>query len=262
MASENLNNPAGRLHALLTQLYLRGQQPGAQNATAWDALASILSPGDAPLSASFMQSFTTVLCLPTQVRTAVAALDLEQEDKEDLLEHLDEIEKALNAVTSRSHNLGQTLSIFAPNGEVPRSAAMKSLSTCSRALSRHAAEPTLSNEALAAITEAVQDLMREIIEAEIDPAVKLQLLPHLRALLAAIQNVRVGGVTPIEVATDALAGAVMRRPTILTYLKKVPQLLTKTVALFTTVNAALSTEQQAQQDAQELAHHIVKMLTS
>lgn len=100
-----------------------------------------------------MQRLTTVLCLPTQVRTAVAALDLEQEDKEDLLEHLDEIEKALNAVVSRSHNLGQTLSIFAPNGEVPRSAAMKSLSTCSRALSRHAAEHTLSNEALAAITE-------------------------------------------------------------------------------------------------------------
>ncbi|MEU6235389.1 hypothetical protein [Kitasatospora sp. NPDC047058] len=253
MAVEYTDNPAGRLRSLLLALHDRVQREGDK--PAWECWAWLLAPDAPPSSPGPWTRFAAVLQLPGQIREAVASLDLDEEDKEHLIEHLDKIENALAASTTTGHSMTHVLSIFAPAADVPGSAAIQSLLTCSRALHRHCPEREASEEALQRISEAVTQLMEEILESAVDADIKRLLLAHLRSVLEAVQNARVTGQAPIEEATDAMLGAIARRPSVVARLQSLG-LLSRIKTTIDTVNAVLAMEQEGNR----LIHKVMEML--
>ncbi|KJY32156.1 hypothetical protein [Streptomyces sp. NRRL S-495] len=254
MAVDYTDNPAGRLRSLLLSLHDLYRARGEM--VAWEAMAELLQePASSPQA---LIRYADVLRLPGEIRDAVASLDFDEEDKEHLLEHLDRVELAL-VHAGRHNGLTGVLSMFAPAGEVPNSAAVQSLQTCSRTLHRHVAEHELDEEALERITATVTGLMEDVLAAPgLDSDIKRLLLTHLRSILEAVQNVRVTGQGPVEEATDALVGAIARRPSVITRLRGFGNLLPRVRETVDVVNAALAMEQ----DANRLVHNVMDAITS
>jgi hypothetical protein len=107
--TQYLDNPAGRLHALLLEVHAANRQNFG--VSAWDAWARILVPEQPPTSGAVFVALAELLQLPGAVRDAVAALDTDEEEKAELVEDLDKIEVGLEHAANRSQQLG----------EVPRS---------------------------------------------------------------------------------------------------------------------------------------------
>ncbi|MBY8888058.1 hypothetical protein K7472_24920 [Streptomyces sp. PTM05] len=211
--AEHLDNPAGRLHALLLELHRRHSQ-SPQGALAWDALAAITVPQYGASSPEAVVALAQVLALPMEIRDAVAAFTVDDVDEmEHLLEHLDEVESALALMTNRGQNLQQFFIKFAPGCDVPRSAAVGRLSTCSRALRSYRPEPVISAEDLSRIEQAITSLMSDVAEMELEPDARILLLRHLHAMLRAVHQVRITGCAPLEESLDAFVGALVRQPT-------------------------------------------------
>ncbi|WP_030180379.1 hypothetical protein [Streptomyces sp. NRRL S-813] len=153
---------------------------------------------------------TRLLELPAEIRAAVEALDEDGEEKEHLVEHLDKVEAFLTAVTNRSHTLGQAYQAITVGGDVPNSAAVQSLGTCSRRLHRLSPEPVIPREEIDRLIQSVTALMDEIRASSLESAAKLLLLHHLHRLLQALDLVRITGAAPVEESFDAFLGAVTR----------------------------------------------------
>lgn len=202
------DNPAGRLRTLLIELH--GTPP---NTPAWERVAALLVPTDTPSSPAALRAMTRLLELPSDIRTAVEALDEDEEEKEHLVEHLDKVEAFLTSVANRNANLGQALqSTFAAGGDIPNSAAVQSLSTCSRRLHRYSPEPVIPREEIDELIQSVTALMNDIRASSLDGAAKGLLLHHLYRLLQALDLIRITGAAPVEESLDALIGAVSRNP--------------------------------------------------
>ncbi|MFD7645746.1 hypothetical protein ACFV4P_34460 [Kitasatospora sp. NPDC059795] len=253
MASEFLDNPAGRLRRLLLDLHAAHGGRGEQ-ISAWHLWTEVLNPDGGIDDVETWTRFLAVLQLPGRIRTAVEGLGLDEDEQEHLLEHLDRVERGLAQATHRHpalHNFAQ----FAPAGDIPNSAAVQSLQTCSRALHRLAGEAMASEEDLRRISQVVAELMEEVLGSELDSDLKGLLLTHLRAVQEAVQNARVSGQRPIEEATDALVGALRRRPSLLTRLAGAAGWLPRVKETVDTVNTVLGMEEQAR----ELTHRVLEL---
>ncbi|MER5300189.1 hypothetical protein ABT039_12120 [Streptomyces lasiicapitis] len=203
-----LDNPAGRLHKLLLDLHSATPNDQQQkNKQAWMAIVELIDTGASlAREASIVGA---VVALPGQIRDAVAGLDEDQERKDHLLSHLDEVEGGMSQVLSRQ-SLYAMFTTFATGGVVPQAAAINSLSHCSWALHSDARELTISDDDLARIIEMIKSLMTEIAEAELPSNVKRAMLNHLAALLQAAHDVRFAGTQPLDDALFALMGATGR----------------------------------------------------
>ncbi|MFD4546466.1 hypothetical protein [Streptomyces sp. NPDC058466] len=201
------DNPAGRLRTLLLEL---GKMP--PNVLAWEGLAEILVPGASRSTPDVFRAMTLLMDLPVDIRNAVAALDEEdEEEKEHLVEHLEKVEAFLVTTASRSASLSHALqSTFAPGGDVANSAAVQSLSTCSRRLHRCSPEPVIPQQELDELVGAVNSLMNDIRASSLNGAAKSLLLHHLHRLLQALDLIRITGAAPVEESLDAFFGAVSR----------------------------------------------------
>ncbi|MFC8005593.1 hypothetical protein ACFUCH_13335 [Streptomyces olivaceus] len=202
------DNPAGRLHKLLLDLHAAlptdQQQKSKQ---AWAAIVDLI--GNEAGLAGEASIISGVVALPAQIREAVGALREDDERKEHLLAGLDGIERAMNHVMMRQHLYG-VFTAFATNGVVPQSAAVSSLSYCSYELHRSIPEVTISDDDLVRIVEMINDLLREVSEAELPNVVKRAMLNHLTVLLQAAHNVRFAGTQPLDDALFALSGSIGR----------------------------------------------------
>lgn len=213
--SEYLDNPAGRLHELLIELHRA--TPREQNNAAWNAWVGILTPPETPVdSPEAVAAIARLLELPAAVRAAVAALDpdkVDEDEKAELVEDLDKIETGLRLTTQQSHPVKQIFAPFAPSGDVPRSAAVRTLKMCARKLHRLAPEPMTSADDLDRLAESVVELMQEVQDADLSPKTKALLLRHLHLLLQAIHSVRITGIVVLEERMDAFSAAlVVRQP--------------------------------------------------
>lgn len=203
--AEYVDNPAGRLHAVLSDLYVHNHTDQMQKQKqAWTAILE-LAQHDGHL-ANEMAVVGAVVGLPQQVREAVAALPVDEDRKEHLLAHLDRVERGMVHVVTRQ-SLWTVFNTFATGGVVSQSAAISTLSHCSYELHRHAPEPTISDEDLTRIIEMINGLIAEVSEADLPDEVKRAMLNHLLALLQAAHNVRFAGTQPLDDALFALMGA-------------------------------------------------------
>lgn len=211
--AEYLDNPAGRLYELLIELHT--VSPRDQNNSAWSAWVRVLltsgTPADSPEAVA---AIAGLLELPDAVRAAVAALDpdkVDDEEKAELVEDLDKIEQGLRLATQQSHAVKQVFAPFAPSGDVPRSAAVRTLRMCARKLHRLAPEPMASTDGLDRLAESVIELMQEVQDADLSPKTKALLLRHLHLLLQAIHSVRITGIVVLEERMDAFSAALAIR---------------------------------------------------
>jgi hypothetical protein len=201
------DNPAGRLRTFLIELH---RIP--PNTAAWDAVAALLVPAAPPSSPEVLRAMSRLSELPADIRSAVAALDEDEEEKEHLLEHLDKVETFLTYVANRNTTLQSAFQVFAVGGDVPNSAAVQSLGTCSRRLHRYSPEPVIAPEEIDALIQSVTTLMDDIRASSLEQAAKLLLLHHLHRLLQALDLIRITGAAPVEESLDAFFGAVSRNP--------------------------------------------------
>ncbi|WP_333769817.1 hypothetical protein [Streptomyces sp. IBSBF 2435] len=248
--TEYLQNPAGRLHAFLFKLYSknRGKTPPA-----WDACAELLAPGQSKTSSQVFIAVAEVVQLPDQVRERVAALSIDEDEKAELLEDLEKIELGLGHMANRGHNLQSMFVCFAPGGDVPQSAAVRTLLTCARRLQRARQEPEVPADDLRRFAEEITALMELVQEAELGQSAKFLLLHHLHALLQAVQHIRITGTVPIEEALDAFVGAMRRQPEATAEVVKAP-FIARLKSLLETVNSALTIARSGQVAALEGAH--------
>ncbi|WP_405886901.1 hypothetical protein OG739_18215 [Streptomyces longwoodensis] len=204
------DNPAGRLRTLLIELH---RMP--PNTLAWDAMVRILAPEASASSPEALRAMTRLIELPADIRAAVDGLDEDEEEKAHLVEHLDKVEKFLTNITSRTTTLQQVFQILAVGGDIPNSAAIQSLGTCSRRLHRYNPEPVIPREEVDALVQSVTTLMGDIRASSLENAAKLLLLHHLHRLLQALDLIRITGAAPVEEGLDAFFGAVSRNPDVM-----------------------------------------------
>ncbi|MGW4879120.1 hypothetical protein ACWEPI_21470 [Streptomyces sp. NPDC004262] len=206
---EYIDNPAGRLRNLLIEVHRASPN---QNVSAWQAVTKVLVPRAAPASAMVMSAMSHLLELPSEIRAAVAALNEDEEEKEYLLEHLGKIEVFLTSVANQTMVLQQAFQVFAVGGDVPNSAAVQSLSHCSRRLHRLRPEPTIPSEEIDELIQSVTELMSDIRGSGLEAAAKALLLRHLHLLLQALDLIRITGTAPVEESLDAFLVALQRAP--------------------------------------------------
>lgn len=204
------DNPAARLREVLLAVHgafpvQRAQEP----ISGWQAFAQVLEVE--PHSSAGLHAIAGVAQMPDLVVEGIRALGEEPEEEEHLLLHLDGLQNAMASLIARN-SLYQVFSVFAPGGEVPKSAAVHSLASAARELHRAAPVHSMSAEDIARLEGLIVDLMREVSAAKLPPSASLLLLHHLHALLQAVQLVRIYGRDDVEGAFDAFVGAVMRRP--------------------------------------------------
>jgi hypothetical protein len=203
------DNPAGRLYAALAGF----QRIGRANLPARDTWVRVLAPEGTPkYSPAAFAALARLVELPDAVREAVEALDIDGEQKRELVEDLDKIENSLQIGVRDGQSVQSAVAPFASGMEVTGSAAARSLLTCARRLHRDAPEPVLPPEQLPAFADEITKLMAEVQSADLEPRAKFLLLHHLHALLQAIQYIRITGTVPIEEHLDAFSGALSRQP--------------------------------------------------
>ncbi|MGP3753382.1 hypothetical protein [Streptomyces sp. IBSNAI001] len=204
------DNPAARLREVLLAVHgaFRTRQT-QEPISSWLAFAQVL--GVEQHSSAGLHAIAGVARLPDLVIEGIRALGEEPEEEEHLLLHLDGLQNAMASLIARN-SLYQVFSVFAPGGEVPKSAAVHSLASAARVLHRTAPAHSMSDEDIARLEDLIVDLMREVSAAKLPPNASLLLLQHLQALLQSVQMVRIYGRDGVEVAFDAFVGAVLRRP--------------------------------------------------
>ncbi|MYZ34411.1 MULTISPECIES: hypothetical protein [unclassified Streptomyces] len=204
------DNPAARLREVLLAVHStfpvkRAQEP----ISGWQAFAQVL--GVEQHTSAGLHAIVGVAQLPDLVVEGIRALGEEPEEEEHLLLHLDGLQSAMASLIARN-TLYQVFSVFAPGGEVPKSAAVHSLASAARVLHRVAPVHSMSNEDITRLEGLIGDLMREVSAAKLPPTASLLLLHHLHALLQAVHMVRIYGRGGVEGTFDAFVSAVVRRP--------------------------------------------------
>ncbi|MCX5391530.1 hypothetical protein [Streptomyces sp. NBC_00094] len=203
--ADYLDNPAGRLRDLLLALHAATSGEQQQKQTlAWDAIVDLVDPGAS--WARQMSIVGLVVDLPVRVREEVRLLSVDDDHKETLQQHLDEIENGMAQVASRQ-SLHAMFTAFAPGADVPRSGAITGLGYCSYELHRAVPEVVISDDDLARIAGLINELMEGIAEAQLPAPVKRAMLAHLTTLLQAVHDVRFAGTEPLGDALFALLGS-------------------------------------------------------
>jgi hypothetical protein len=125
---------------------------------------------------------------------------------------MDKIDTFLTSVANRNSLLNSAFQVLAVGGDIPNSAAVQSLSHCSRRLHRFSPEPTIPREEIDELIQSVTTLMSDIRASNLDNAAKSLLLHHLHRLLQTLDLIRITGTAPVEESLDAFLVALQRHP--------------------------------------------------
>lgn len=184
-----------------------------QNRSGWATMVQVLAPpGTHEDSATALAAAARLFELPGAVRQAVGALDVDDEEKSELVLDLDKIEAGLVQIRNPGQPIKAIFNHFAPAADVPSSAAVRTLYVCSGRLHRIAPEPMASSEDLERLAAAVTQLIEDVQGSQLSSKAKLLLMHHLHSLLRAIDFARITGTVPLEEGIDAFVGALHRQP--------------------------------------------------
>lgn len=199
----SLNNPAGRLLALLEEA---GTPPKDSDRTpVRDRWAKVLGV-DRNDRTALLARFGEVMALPSEVRAAVEAVP-------DItpgvyLKNLSKVEQTFGQV-----NLEAQWCQFA---RALDSNVMDGLEVCDELLGRRCPETTLPDDERERIHSQVRELFEEVRAEETDPNLREFLLRHLKAMDDALQEYKISGTPPVVQAAEAILGGtasqVLRRP--------------------------------------------------
>ncbi len=197
--ARHLDNPAGRLHALLTDLSEVSPADRTQTRAAW---ASVLDIEEGDL-AGLTRGLGYVLNMPEQVKAQIN--DIQDVDHDLMLRHMHKVEAALSrSILSLNEAVAH---VHAQYNE----ATLLSLELCSDALHRRRAERVVADDDLKRIDEEISKLVDEVRSSKLDQDLRDFLLTHLAEMHQAVGDVRIRGSIALEEVLDRTCGAISRK---------------------------------------------------
>jgi hypothetical protein len=187
------NNPAGRLHAFLSEtMKIAGGKPGAH------AMRTVLGVKENDHS-GLLRYLSFVWELPGEVERRIRRI----ED----LEHGTYLSWKPNVMGAFTNlNLQGRIQDFQTQIK-PEDLAR--LEFCDERLSRKMPDNPMDEEALAGLLEDVSSLIGEVVDADIDHQLKEYVLRRLDAIERAIQAHKYAGTQPLREAVDAALGNIV-----------------------------------------------------
>jgi hypothetical protein len=188
------NNPAGRLYA-----FLEAAGHVDQKFSIGRVWASVLEqPGD---KTDVMADFGEVLKLPQQTLVAIRQLVNDSE----FPHYADWRDTVQNVLTRHwDESWGQVVGALSAQN-------LKSLKFCDIELARHSTEPTIADDEFHAIFTSVQELLSDVVDADIDKDVRHFVIDHLRTIELALYRFRIGGTKPVRDAANGVLGSLLVR---------------------------------------------------
>lgn len=194
----NLDNPAGRLHAILRE-YRESAQDQVTIRQTWAGVLGV-EQDRVPVA------LTEVAGIIPAIEAAVSRSG--EESQQEVFDHY--VYQWAYAITTPDHPTGQTPS---PGKELVDPGALAALGGLSSFLCFTASEGHLPNpEQLQSLRERLLETIDEATVAEdIPPELRRELLDRLHEILWAIDHLRVGGPSAASAAAERLVGAVAIR---------------------------------------------------
>jgi hypothetical protein len=194
------DNPAGRLHALLTQL--RGQDWSERVQVGWAAVLAVgSSEQDLP---ELARRLAPVYELPVEIEASVARLDPDDYDHDMLLRWRPAVAGVLQATCFPFNPLETVMHKY--DGET-----LAWLEHSNDVLQRRRSEREVKAADAERIEKLVHDLAKEIAEADVDGELRIFLLDHLDSMSRALRDLPVRGVLALQDAYDRAIGSLVRR---------------------------------------------------
>jgi len=194
-----LNNPASRLHALLSNAKIGGEKYRGKPATEGWAMLLNVPTENQPL---MLKRLGGVMELPLAIKTRIE--NLPDVDHKLFLRWLPKVEEAFRA----NHLAGGFHGFIDKIDET----TLYGIEHCAALLSNRDPEAEIASEELEAIRLQVEEMINEMKDAEIDQALKNFLLRHLFAIRNAIDEYQVFGSKPLVTAFGEAIAAVYTEP--------------------------------------------------
>jgi len=190
------NNPAGRLHALLSE----GQRK-PKNKPASEIWAELL---DVPKDDTglLLQRVGCILSLPSNIKEAMSYID--NSENNIYLRWLPRVEVSFSILTFQ---LPWKQFIERFDGEI-----MYGIEICSDKLSKERPEKVVDEALLANLLDKVNALLLELDTITLDKSICLYIHNHLIQIKEAIEEYRIRGIKPLEAVFEQAIGSVSLAP--------------------------------------------------
>jgi hypothetical protein len=194
-----LNNPAARLHALLSKAKKGGEQYRQKPATeSWAMLLNVPTDNQALM----LKRLGGVMELPLNIKTRTE--NLADVDQDLFLRWLPKVEEAFRA----NHLAGGFHGFIDKIDDT----TLYGIEHCAALLSNRDPEAEITPEELENLKLQVEEMIKEMVDAEMDPDLKKFLLKHLFAIRNAIDEYQVFGSKPLVTAFGEVVAAVCTDP--------------------------------------------------
>ncbi len=193
----SVNNPAGRLHALLSEARARKFQDGERLRKVWGVLLDVDS-SDTPLLLSIT---IQLMSLVQQTRKGVESL--ENIDKETFLVAVIDVESAF-----ASTNIDTPWMVFA---QQISERTMLGLAFCSDRLSGVMGESIIENAVLDELKSEVEAMIDDVLKSDMASPLRAIILDHLESIRRAIVLYKIRGTQGLKEALDSGFGSLARQ---------------------------------------------------
>jgi hypothetical protein len=189
------DNPAGRLHQLLTAF--RTNAGGHPSAVAW---AGTVGLPDSSNASELTRRLTQVLQLPQEIESELAAVDERDYDRDHVMRWRGNVERGLGSLFSDR-----------PSNQVAGDfddVSLNSLESCNWVLHRYRPQRPVAESDLDRIRELINELEAELRDSSgIDPELREFLLFHCAAMSRALRDFTIRGPVALEDALYQAWGA-------------------------------------------------------
>lgn len=189
-----INNPAGRLHAILTEAMKSQETTYLRNV--WGSIFGIEATDTPKLLAVLIQLMATV------AETRARITSIKQIDHETYLKAIVHLEKAVSH-TNIEGNWGQFRMHITE-------ATMLGLAFCSDTLARVMPEEVIDPAVLDELKADVEAMIDELLKSDIEPTLRAVVLDHLESIRRAIVEYKIRGTRGLRQALDSGIGSLMR----------------------------------------------------
>ena len=193
-----LNNPAARLHALLHKAKQNTELRNKPSTESWSMLLNVPTDNQALM----LKRLGGVMELPSVIKGRIENL---AEVNHDLyMRWLPKVEEAFRA----NHLAGGFHGFIDKIDDT----TLLGIEHCAAILSQRDPDPEIKAEELESLRQQVDDLIKEMTDAEIDPDLRKFILKHLFAIRNAIDEYQVFGSKPLVTAFGQAVASTVTEP--------------------------------------------------
>ena len=164
----------------------------------WGNILGANYPNELPV---LFDRLAAVMALPEQARQELRALG---ETDELYMEPLASADNAFAGLHLTSSN-----GTFTP---LVTDRMLYGLLVCSKVLHDHRPKPLPDADTLDRLLHEAEELVRDVLDADIDEELRTLLVDHLQSMIGAMQTYRIRGREALEAAVDRAVGNLVRRP--------------------------------------------------